>query len=408
MTGGREFFRRSPSPERNNMIPPERGGPTFRVTTEPKTPTTRAPTRETPPPVQNQAIKEALEEALRNSGDVFEQPKRAKNRRLRALISRSIVAGVILTAIGVGVNKVLGDDEPTPASREDVNSFRNTFNPADGPRLVETKDEKFDNAAEKGVKGERNTVWMTREKYQQIAPPVIDRENRKEVPLEFNLPPDTVEATGNKTRKVTLEQGTTVTTMIYVKTPEGGIREVSYAKIRNPGEVKGQYPIPIIFPNCKEFLGQKGEIKAGDIFPAPITGKVYNRSTGEYFIEGEYYDDKTGEKFKVVSHILPPFGTITKSLIENVPRLDDFIEGTSWVDAVRKMPAVTVRQGENLLQFITKPPIQQFVMAENIKSQIVVFSSYQGDIGENGIGNVFGGEDCAHPTVDNKAIVLIQ
>ena len=73
-------------------------------------------------------------------------------------------------------------------------------------------------------------------------------------------------------------------------------------------------------------------------------------------------------------------------------------------NAVKKMPKVTVRQGENLFKFISKPSSARF--SSGINSQMIVSTSYEGDIGENDIPNTFGGENCTNSTVDGKAIVI--
>ena len=283
----------------------------------------------------------------------------------------------------------------------------------------------FDNSATKGVITDKNTIQMTREEYQKIAPPVINRENVQEVPVEF--------ATPGRKRNLTFERGTSVNAMIYVKTADGTIRNVTYTKIASPGEVTGAGPIPITFPGCEVFLGQKGEIQATDKFPAPISGRVYYSGSkapeyykgqkledgtnvgGDYFIEGEYRDPKTGKKFKATVQV-HTLEVTTKPFMYIPNDMDDsFKEKVKGVDSDGKevevlatnrnrIPIVTVQQGEDFFQFITEPR-SQFLMHKNIQSQIVVFSSYH-DIGENGRGNTFGGENCTSPTLDNKAIVL--
>ncbi len=365
--------------------------------------------------------------------------------RIAALISRSqrkglsaptilgigLTGGVIGGAIGAGA--VIYVPRAFGAEHENINSFPNSFNPADGERLVETRDDTFDNSATKGVLSEKNTVWLTREEYQKIAPPTIDRKNRKEIHGEFNLPPDTAKATGNKTRKLTLEQDTSINALIYVKTPDGKVRETTYTKTSNPGEVTGRYPLPMRPPSCQVFLGNKGEIQAGDIFPALISGRVYRSNTitdydgstsEDYTIASEYYDED-GKKF-IASVRISVLGK-TQPLIENIPNKNDeaFKVKVKTIDSSGKeieaslidkdkIPVVMVQQGEDLLRFTTKPRVDQFSPYSSMKSQVSVGASYRDirdedqDIRHQGFSDTFGGENCLHPTLDNKAIVLIQ
>ena len=287
------------------------------------------------------------------------------------------------------------------------------------------REEISDNTTTNGIKSEGNTIQMTREEYEKIAPPAIDRTNLKEVPMTLNIHPT---SDGRTTRKLTLEQGTTINAMIYVKTPDGDIRKVSKTKIANPGGVGG--PFGFVFPNCQTFLGLEGEIQAGDIFPAPISGRAYyedyrkGRQTpgkvisGNYTIEGQYYDEKTGKTFKTIARVTM-LGLITQPLVESIPNQVDesFEEKAIGIDSSGKeveimvtnkdkIPVVMVEQGQDLFKFITISPGQEFRNYRKTKSQIVVSTSYEGDFGENGIANTFGGEDCKHPTVDNKEIVL--
>ena len=360
-----------------------------------------------------------------------------------AMLEASLAVGGGIYGVYTGVqylNESNADSNPSPSSRPIDSIPNNSFTDnrlvprAEAETNKVNPEEVFDNAAEKGVISERNTVWMTPEEYKQIAPPVIARENRKEVPGEFNLPPDTAKATGRTTRKLTLEQGTSINAPIYVKTPEGKVRETTYTKISNPGKVTGRYPFPMVAPHCSEYLGLKGEIQAGDIFPAPISGRVYyygdkvayhkgealedGSIKGGYFIENEFYDEE-GKLFRAIAHIRT--SGITKPLIGGVPdRYDEaFKEKARGIDSSGKevevmvtnkykIPVVMVEQGEDLFNFITKPPADYFSSTSSIKSQVNVSLVYHGDIEGNDTVNIFGGENCVHPTLDNKAVVLIQ
>jgi hypothetical protein len=65
-----------------------------------------------------------------------------------------------------------------PVIHESINSFPNSFNPADGPRPAETKkvdpEEVFDNSAEKGVIGPKNILYVPPEVYNQT--PLVDKD----------------------------------------------------------------------------------------------------------------------------------------------------------------------------------------------------------------------------------------
>jgi len=282
---------------------------------------------------------------------------------------------------------------------------------------VSVNPEVFDNSAAKGKITGKNTIQMTREEYAKIAPPMIDRTNVKQVPVEFATP-------GGK-RNLTFERGTSVNAMIYIKTPEGQIRDVTYEKITNSGKLTGD-----VFPNCEVFAGKKNEIQAGDIFPSPISGFVYLDGTprdffkgekleegavdgAQYRIEGDYVDRK-GNKFRVhasVNTLGLSGSAITKALVSGIPNSEDFVEGNpneGWITNTEKLnkARVKVNQGGDLFKFITPPPFQHSSPTSLIQAQVKITFTYEGDISENGRFNTFGGKNCNHPTLDNKAIVL--
>ncbi len=122
------------SQQRNNgRPPPERGG--FRlsaiVTRPPDRDRILTPTipREYPPPPSRrkptQPLAKALEEAMFEPTRTADQ--REKNRKLRVLISRGILASLVLGG-GViwGLNRVFGDSEPAPQTSSA--DFPNSFN----------------------------------------------------------------------------------------------------------------------------------------------------------------------------------------------------------------------------------------------------------------------------------------
>ena len=122
-----------------------------------------------------------------------------------------------------------------------------------------------------------------------------------------------------------------------------------------------------------------------------------------YVIVGEYID-KDGNKFMVRVYIntLGASGSaITKPLVPNISNSSDFAHRKN------EIPKVKVEQGQDLFKFVTQPPFQRFSNASSIKAQLKVGLSYS-DIDANGVANSFGGENCIHPTLDNKAVVLIQ
>ena len=282
----------------------------------------------------------------------------------------------------------------------------------------------FDNNATKGVITDKNTVQITREEYAKIAPPVIDRTNVKQVPAEIKL-------TGGGVRKLTFERGTSINTMIYVKTANGRIADITYTKVTSPGGKAGVGFFGVSFPGCEYLVGEKNEIQAGYIFPAPISGYVYysgsetkyyrgekleegSSTNSSYIIEGDYVDTE-GKRVKVTAFVqtLGYSGSaITKALVPGIPNSSDFSEGDSrttgsFINTEKLNKArVKVNQGDDLFKFITVPPYQEFIFNSRKKSQVDVYLKYETDFGENGIADTFGGADCTHPTLDNKAIVL--
>lgn len=330
-----------------------------------------------------------------------ESPKKRIGKKTRIALAGLAAVGVA----GVGAYEVY---ENVPALHRTVDSVpgSTSFNPE--RKIIDSR-EVFDPKATEGVISERNTIQMTREEYEKIAPPAIDRENLKEIPIY--LPQDAVNATEPKTRKFTIEQNTSVNALIYVKTPEGDVRKLTYEKVTNPAQITGQTSSS---PSCNVLLGLDGEIQPEDKFPSPISGIVYHHggeksedgaiTGGAYYIEGEYLDPKTGEKFRVNASINSA-STPTKPLIENMPRLDDFIKGITWRDAVKNMPKVTVHQGENLFKFISKPSRESIAWG-GPRSQMVASFNYEGDLNENDLGRTIGGENCTNSTVDGKAIVI--
>ena len=263
-------------PPNNGVPPPERGGFRVRATVTRPPDRERIPTptipREAPaPPVQNQVIKEVLEEALGNGGDVFEQPTKAKNRNLRVLISRGITAGVILTAIGMGVNKVVGDDsEPAPKTQS-IDSIPNTS--FDNFRLVsktaaETKKDNpkeiFDNAAEKGVISERNTILISREEYQKIAPPLLNAETPEQINILFPIQfPD-----GLNGRKIKLQK--------HGDWMGGGVRNIITPSMNPNAQTEVAKKIDSVF---KDSLTIKNGLKDGDMLVSPASGTISSGGT---------------------------------------------------------------------------------------------------------------------------------
>ncbi len=344
-----------------------------------------------------------------NAGEYAGDTKIVETVGRNRLLKAALVGGVAVAGGAIAYQTI-------PAVHEAVDSA--FLDHLKGKSLSsDSKSEVFDNTAVEGVINEKNTIQMTREEYEKIAPPAIDRTIAKPLSIALkNCPaPD-----GRPTRPLTLEQGA-VNAMIYIKTADGNIREVSYIKEATPGGVGG--PVGFVFPNCRDFLGQKDEIQAGDRFPAPISGRVYysgrkveyykgekleNAIMGEYTIEGEYFDKKTGEAFKAIARI-NMLDTITQPSIAGMPNLmDPAFKEYGFPSVLNKMPVVNVQQEkDDVFSFVTKPPVQKFSTDLNsIKSQVWVTTSYQGDFGENGIANTFGGADCNHPTLDNKGIVL--
>jgi len=287
--------------------------------------------------------------------------------------------------------------------------------------------EVFDPAATKGIMSEKNTILMTWEEYQKIAPPVIiNRENVEKVPAEIKLESGGV-------RKLTFERGTSINTMIYVKTADGHIASVTYTKVTQPGEISGKSTLGFLSPGCQYLVGEKNEIQAGDIFPSPISGYAeYSGSKAEYYkgekleegssrdssytIESEYVDAE-GKKVKVRAYITTlsySASGITTPLVPNIPNSNssdfegkDPNTGGTFIDREKLNKArVKVNQGDDLFKFITVPPLQEFGLGSGRKSQVAIYVKYETDFGENGIANTFGGENCTHPTLDNKAIVL--
>lgn len=119
-----------------------------------------------------------------------------------------------LTRGGIALIMVAGGTyaayEKIPAVHESINSFRNTFNPADRERLVETKQvnpdtggtsepalksevdkfnpkEIFDNTVTKGTFTDANSVTMTPEQYQETSPRLIKGDSVV-IPLPIEYP----------------------------------------------------------------------------------------------------------------------------------------------------------------------------------------------------------------------------
>lgn len=444
----RPFF-----PESNNhRITPERGGRRFFARYEPRPKTPTMPKPDAPPPLPALTPEERI---IANELEGRLEPKRTKkNRALKTAlgVAETIVIVGVSGGVGYGVYHFVSPVFHTETHREASSDFIKHINDNSLPIPVVPQEttknikvnpkEVFDNAATKGIKSEGNTIQMTREEYEKIAPPAIDRTNVKQIPLTLNITPG---LDGRTTRDLTLEEGSAVNAMIYVKTPEGNLRETTYEKVTDNGGV-GKGPAGFVFPNCQTLLGLEGEIQAGDRFPAPISGRVYysgytvedyKRQTkgkviidyqgqtkgkviADYIIEGQYYDKKTGKTFKAIADVRMWRG-ITEPLIPNLPNIMDPAfndkgthinwEGEEVEDvvyspfALNRMPIVTAQQGQDLFSFTTKPTVQKFSSDSKIKSQVVVSTSYKGDFDEIG-ANTFGGENCNHPTVDNKEIVL--
>lgn len=465
----RPFF-----PEANNHRIPERGGSRFgvktglsgirRTTTRGKTPLdTRPPpadsaTTDIPakkqvtfdfppivPPSQPETPAQTDEERdearatnrLAYTGSTSIAETIGGNKILRTLVTLGEVLGITGASVGVGYGVYRAESHFFREAPSDFTKHLNNDKPLSVPAVPEqaqkdigvNPDEIFDNTATKGIKSERNTIWMTREEYEKIAPPMIDRTNVKEVSVTVNIHP---QPDGRTTNDLNLELGTTVNAMIYVKTPEGKLRETTYEKIPEPGGI-GKGLAGFVFPNCRTLLGLEGEIQEGDIFPAPISGKAYYSGTtvedpkGEtqgkviietYIIKGQYYDTETNKTFESTARVNLSY-TETEPLIPDLPNINDpaFKEKVKGINSSgkevevmmtnkNKMTIVTVQQGEGLFRFKSKPQVQSFSRDFKTKSQLVVSTTYRGVFAENGKDNPFGGENCDHPTIDNKAIVL--
>lgn len=134
--------RRPFNPERinNGKPPPERGGIRFNVTARPPERTT-TPTipREAPPPPQQELTAEEI--TISDELKSRLTPKKPKNIKL--IVGSAITAGLALTGIVWGVNKALGDDEPTPqTSSADFPNTPNKVKDFDPSNVVRAK--KFD------------------------------------------------------------------------------------------------------------------------------------------------------------------------------------------------------------------------------------------------------------------------
>jgi len=161
-------------PERHTTIPPDRGGSRFGISAPPviapERPTT-IPTLPHPEPAPQIAP---------------EKPKKHTGRN------------IALATTGLGVlGGAYAAYETIPAVHERIDSFRNTFNPADGPRLVETKKvnprEAFDNGAKKTAIGPNKMYFIDLNNIDQFSlKSVINKEEQTiRFPFPFKMPANT-------------------------------------------------------------------------------------------------------------------------------------------------------------------------------------------------------------------------
>ena len=199
MAGFRERF----FPEQGNRQPPrgmrEIGGlrvgisaphrPESRGVITPDRPI--APTLPRPP--QDQTLTDALTEGVIRKRKIDEQAKRKKGKLPLKLGLGLTAAGLLAGGVGLGINKALGDNEPTPVSR-DINSIGPTSFTDNGlvPRAgAETTkvnpEEVFDPYAERQVITLKNFVFMFREEYKDIVPPTIDPRHPERLNVFFPI-----------------------------------------------------------------------------------------------------------------------------------------------------------------------------------------------------------------------------
>jgi len=386
----------------------EKGGTTFGMATKTGVSTPERTVRETSP----------VPEIATKKREVKPPPVK-KGRGVR----NALIAATALTALGGGGYAAY---ENIPAVHRAVDSaFLDHIKGKSSSPEASIAETVFDNSATEGVISEKNTIQMTAKEYAKIAPPPINRENVQKVPEELHL------SGGTAIKKLTFERGTSINTLIYIKTADGQIRNVTYTKNGYPGEIRGVDHSDPGFPGCDVLVGKNNEIQAGDIFPSPISGYVsHSGSKQEYYrgekleegatrsdtyhIEGKYIDEQ-GKEFKVrgTVYTLGYSGSaITKTLVPGIPNSDDFTEKDPTTGGIftnrdkLNKARVKVNQGDDLFKFITVPPFQNFTLESKQKSQVWVTLSYQGDFGANGIADTYGGENCTIPTLDNKAIVL--
>lgn len=185
--------------QRNNGVPPpERGGIRFAVSAPPinrpnedRTTKITRPVEIPLPPVQDQAIKKLVEEALGNSGSVFERPRKTKKNK-RLLIASGLGGALALMGGTIWAVDSFTDNDssPTPQTRSvdsppSFNDDRLIPRPGAETKKVNPK-EIFDNTPTKGIFTEHNSVVMTPEQYRKTSPRLIDGDSVvMPLPIEF-------------------------------------------------------------------------------------------------------------------------------------------------------------------------------------------------------------------------------
>ncbi len=219
--------------------------------------TTATPTREAPPsPTRDRRLTKAVIDGFIRTRKIDEQPKKDKgNRALKTVLGLTAVG-----IVGVGAYEVY---ENVPAVHRAVDSA--FLDHLRGKSLsIEASTDVFDNTAEKGVISDRNTILISREEYQKIAPPLLNAETPEQINILFPIQfPD-----GLNGRKIKLQK--------HGDSIGGGARHKLTPSMDPNTQTEVAEKIDYVF---KDSLTIKDGLKDGDMLIAPASGTISSGGT---------------------------------------------------------------------------------------------------------------------------------